>query len=76
MENGGYRIWNVGSGTYVVFECIGEDGDCISDTWAKFYKEFLPQMGYEAEEATDYEIYYENSRKDLFCELWIPIRKK
>ena len=76
MERAGYRIWDVGPGTYVVFECIGEDGDCISNTWAKFYKEFLPQMGYEAEESTDYEIYYEKSRKDLFCELWIPIRKK
>jgi AraC family transcriptional regulator len=33
-------------------------------------------MGYEAAEATDYELYYDNGRSDLFCELWIPIRKK
>lgn len=76
MENAGYRIWDVKPGTYVVFDCIGQDGDCISDTWEKFYKEFLPQMGYEAEPETDYELYYENSRNDLFCELWIPIRHK
>lgn len=50
MQQAGYRIWDVKPGTYVVFDCIGNDGDCISDTWAKFYKEFLPQMGYEAEE--------------------------
>lgn len=76
MEKAGYRIWDVKPGTYVVFECIGENGDCIGDTWEKFYKEFLPQMGYEATEATDYEIYFEKGRSGVFCELWIPIIKK
>lgn len=76
MEKAGYCIWNVKAGMYVVFDCLGEDGDCISDTWTKFYQEFLPQMGYEAEPETDYEIYPEHGREGLFCELWIPIRKK
>lgn len=76
MEKAGYSIWDVMPGTYVVFECVGEDGDCIGDTWSKFYQEFLPQMGYEAEEATDYEIYFEKGREGLFCELWIPVKKK
>ena len=76
MEQAGYRIWDVKPGTYVVFECLGDDGDCISETWSKFYKEFLPQTGYEAAEETDYEIYYENGREGLFCELWIPLHKK
>lgn len=76
MEKAGYRIWDVKQGTYVVFDCIGEDGDCIGDTWEKFYKEFLPQMGYEAEAETDYEIYFEKGRSGVFCELWIPIIKK
>lgn len=57
MEKAGYSIWDVKPGTYVVFDCIGEDGDCIGDTWSKFYREFLPQMGYESEAETDYEIY-------------------
>lgn len=76
MEKAGYHIWDVKPGTYVVFDCIGEDGDCITQAWSKFYKEFLPQMGYEAAEETDYEIYYEKGREGLFCELWIPIKKK
>ena len=76
MESAGYRIWDVKAGTYVVFDCMGNDGDCISETWAKFYQEFLPQMGYEAESETDYEIYPENGKKGLFCELWIPVKKK
>lgn len=76
MKKAGYCIWDVKPGTYVVFDCIGEDGDCISDTWSKFYKEFLPQMGYESEAETDYEIYYEKGRNGLFCELWIPVRRK
>ena len=76
MEKQGYTVWDVAPGTYVVFECIGEDGDCISETWSRFYKEFLPQMGYEATEETDYEIYFEKGREDVFCELWIPLKKK
>ena len=76
MEEQGYCIWDVEPATYVVFDCIGENGDCISDMWEKFYKEFLPQMGYEAEETTDYEIYYETGKQGVFCELWIPIKKK
>ena len=76
MKSAGYCIWDVKPGSYVVFDCIGEDGDCISDTWSKFYKEFLPQVGYEAEAETDYEIYFERGRKGLFCELWIPVKKK
>lgn len=76
MKKAGYCIWDVKPGTYVVFDCIGEDGDCISDTWSRFYKEFLPQMGYESETETDYEIYFEKGRNGLFCELWIPVRRK
>ncbi|MBR5799434.1 MAG: AraC family transcriptional regulator [Lachnospiraceae bacterium] len=76
MEKAGYHIWDVKPGTYVVFDCIGEDGDCITQAWSKFYKEFLPQMGYESAEETDYEIYFEKGREELFCELWIPIKKK
>ncbi len=76
MEKAGYSIWDVKPGTYVVFDCIGEDGGCIGDTWSKFYKEFLPQMGYVPEAETDYEVYLEKGRKGLFCELWIPVRKK
>lgn len=44
LEKKGFRIWDVNPGTYVVFDCVGEDGDCIAKTWVMFYKEFLPQM--------------------------------
>ena len=76
LEKKGFRIWDVNPGTYVVFDCVGEDGDCIAKTWVKFYKEFLPQMGYEASEQTDYELYFDGTRPEVFCELWIPIKKK
>ena len=76
MEQAGYRLWHVQPGTYVVFDCIGQDGQCIADTWAKFYQQFLPQMGYEAEMETDYELYPDNGPDDLFCQLWIPVKKR
>ncbi len=76
MTDKGYEIWDVEPGTYVVFDCMGEDGDCISETWSRFYKEFLPQTGFESCDATDYEIYFEKGREGLFCELWIPVKNK
>jgi len=75
MLNQGYRYWEVESYDYVVFDCMGEDGDCIGEAWSRFYKEFLPQSGYEAAEVTDYEIYYEKGKPGMMCELWIPINK-
>lgn len=71
----GYRIWEVDPGTYVVFKCYGDNGDCISQMWSRFFKEFLPQSDYEHTEETDYEIYFEKGEPGLFCELWIPIKK-
>ena len=76
MASAGYSLWDVEPGTYVVFDCVGDDGDCISETWARFYREFLPQTGYEAAESTDYEVYPDDGRPGLLCELWIPVRKK
>ena len=76
MTDAGFRIWDVEPGTYVVFDCIGNDGDCISEMWSKFYQEFLPQMGYIARQETDYEIYFEKEKPGVFCELWIPVEKK
>lgn len=76
IKKAGFKIWDVNPGTYVVFECKGENGDCIAKTWSKFYKEFLPQSGYEASEETDYELYFDSEHEDLFCELWIPVRKR
>ena len=75
MKKQGCKIWEVEESSYVVFDCIGEDGDCISQTWSKFYKEFLPQTGYKVKETTDFEVYPQNTSNGLFCYLYIPINK-
>lgn len=75
-EANGLVFWDVEPGTYAVFDCVGEDAACIGETWAQFYQAFLPQMGYEAASATDYEVYPENPEPGVFCTLWIPVRKK
>ena len=74
MTKAGFSIWDVEPGTYAVFDCVGENGDCIGKTWAYFYQEFLPNTGYKMENRTDYEIYFDNSKVGLFCQLWIPIK--
>lgn len=70
-----YSIWETTPADYAVFSCFGPDGDCLGETWSRFYKEFVPQTGYEQTDDTDFEIYYEKGESGLFCELWIPVRK-
>lgn len=73
--NSGYTIWETGPTDYAVFKCFGSNVDCISETWSKFFKEFVPQTGYAQTDDTDYEIYFEEGEEGLFCELWIPVMK-
>ena len=54
---------------------FGSDGNCLGETWEKFYKEFSPQTGYVQTDDTDFEIYFEKGESGLFCELWVPVRK-
>lgn len=72
----GYSIWKTEPADYAVFKCFGPDGDCLGETWSKFFKEFVPQTGYTQTEDTDYEIYFEKGESGLFCELWVPVMKK
>ena len=71
----GYLIWKKEPADYAVFKCFGSDGDCLAETWSKFFKEFIPQTGYTQTEDTDYEIYFEDGENGLFCELWIPVKQ-
>ena len=71
----GYSIWETKPMDYAVFKCYGTDGDCIGETWSKFFKEFVPQTGYVQTDDTDFEIYFDKGEEGLFCELWIPVTK-
>ena len=71
----GYSIWKTEPVDYAVFKCFGPDGNCLGETWSKFFKEFVPQTGYMQTDDTDYEIYFENGENGLFCELWVPVKK-
>ena len=71
----GYSVWETKPMDYAVFKCFGTDGNCISEIWNKFFKEFVPQTGYVQTDDTDFEIYFEKGEEGLFCELWIPVKK-
>lgn len=71
----GYSIWETESADYAVFKCFGSDGNCLGETWNKFFKEFIPQTGYIQTDDTDYEIYFEKGESGLFCELWVPVKQ-
>ena len=72
----GYTIWDVKPTLWAVFKCIGENGDCIGETWGKIFSEFLPGSEYSMIDDTDFELYSESFKTDCFCEIWIPVEKK
>ncbi|QSX05007.1 AraC family transcriptional regulator [Sedimentibacter sp. zth1] len=72
----GYRIWDVKPTLWAVFKCIGNNGDCIGETWDRIFKEFLPSSEYNMLDDTDFELYPEDTNSEVFCEVWIPVEKK
>jgi AraC-type DNA-binding domain-containing proteins len=76
LLSNGYSIWETEPVDYAVFQCFGPDGDCLGETWSRFFKEFVPQTGWTQTDDTDYEIYFENGESGLFCELWVPVEKE
>ena len=76
MQARGYALWRTEPAQYAIFPCRGEDGECIGNAWDRFFKEFLPQTGYEQTDLTDWELYPEVRTDDLFCELYIPVTHK
>ncbi len=71
----GFKLWNIEAGMWAVFQCIGEDAGSMEGVWERIYKEFLPQSGYEMRNYADFELYPKDG-KDVFCEIWVPIKKK
>ncbi len=61
---------NIDNPLWAVFEC--ENVNHIEEVWNYILKEFLVNTDYERVEVLDFELY---SRTDIFCELYIPIRK-
>lgn len=72
----GYEIWHVKPTLWAVFECIGNNPECIGETWDRIFKEFLPSSDYNMLDDTDFELYPESKNSDCFCEIWIPVEKK
>ncbi|QOY35293.1 AraC family transcriptional regulator [Anaerobacillus isosaccharinicus] len=72
----GFIKWEVKPTLWAVFKCIGDNPDCIGETWNRIFREFLPGSEYEMLDDTDFELYSENLQSDCFCEIWIPVKKK
>jgi AraC family transcriptional regulator len=70
-----FKVWTIDKGMWAVFQCIGKDASSMDGVWENIYKEFLPQSGYEIRNYADFE-YYPAHRENVFCEIWVPVRKK
>lgn len=58
---------------WAVFECNSVDH--IGEVWDYIVKDFLVNTQFERVETLDFE-FYPNDRQDIFCELYIPVRRK
>ena len=71
----GMQVIHIRPIRWAVFRCIGTDSACISETWNRIYKEFLPNSDYRMLDDVDLELYPNDNSNGLFCEVWIPIEK-
>lgn len=73
----GFRISEIPSRTWAVFECIGAMPNAMQDTWHKICAEFFPTSGYTPTYEMDIEAYTpgDMAATDYKSEIWVPIRK-
>lgn len=71
-----FEVFEVKPSSWAVFECIGEDGECIGEVWEKIFSEFLVHSPYEVIESEDYELYPDQGKPGVFCEVWLPVKLK
>lgn len=73
-----YKVADVPSCTWAIFESIGPIPDAIQKIWHKIFAEWFPATRYEHAEAPELEVYLpgDPDAEDYKCEVWIPIIKK
>lgn len=64
--------------TWAIFNCIGPLPDSIQHLQKRIVLEWLPNSGYEYDDAPDIELYTKGNQKSKSykCQVWIPIKKK
>lgn len=74
----GFRINEIPSRTWVVFECIGPMPDAMQETWHKICAEFFPTSAYKPTYEMDIEAYTagEMNAADYKSEIWVPVEEK
>lgn len=69
-----FTVIDVPAATWAVFDVP----DCeIQSMWRRIWTEWFPASGYESVESVQFEMYYGlASHKNVFGEIWIPVKKK
>lgn len=72
----GFRVSEIPSRTWAVFECVGAMPDAAQDTWHKICAEFFPNSNYEPTYEMDIEAYTAGDMcaPDYKCEIRVPIK--
>lgn len=76
----GYEVAVISKGQWAIFKTDNYNNtnmvSMIQELWRRIYSEWFPSSGYDHAEMPELELYYENTDKTGYCEVWIPIVKK
>lgn len=70
--------YEVPSCTWAIFTCVGKMPEAIQILQRKIITQWLPNSGYEYDDAPDIELYFDGDQQSetYLCEVWLPVRKK
>ena len=74
----GFRIKEIPTRTWAIFECIGPMPKAMQNMWHKICAEFFPTANYEPTYEMDIEAYPAGvmSSPDYRSEIWVPVKEK
>lgn len=76
----GYEVALIPKGQWAIFKTDSYNSSnmvtMIQDLWRRIYSEWFPSSGYDHAEMPELELYFENTDKTGYCEVWIPVVKK
>ena len=71
-----FKLLEIPSLTWAIFEVNGNLDSDIHDTWKRIASEWFPTSNYEHADAPEMERYFGNEEEGYRCEIWIPVIKK
>ena len=77
-DTSGIKVVRIPRATYAALRADGmkdHENRTITELFHRAYSEWLPLSGYEKAPGPDMEIYGDSVNKEIYEEVWIPVKK-